>query len=53
MERLRPDYREIILLIQKHHLSLDEAARRMERSRTAAQKLYERALASLAKELNL
>ena len=53
MERLRPDYREIILLIQKHHVSLDEAARRMERSRTAAQKLYERALASLAKELNL
>ena len=53
MERLRPDYRKIILLIQKHHVSLDEAARRMERSRIAAQKLYERALASLAQELNL
>ena len=53
MERLRPDYRKIILLIQKQHLTLEDAARRLARSKPATQKLYERALASLAKELNL
>lgn len=50
---LPDDYRQVLRSIQEHHLSLEETARRMGRSRQAVQKLYERALAALAGRLGI
>lgn len=44
---------EALRLLQEKQLSLDEAARRMGRTREAVQKLYERALAALAEKMGL
>jgi RNA polymerase sigma-70 factor (ECF subfamily) len=53
LARMPPDYREVLRLLQLQQQSLDETARRMNRSVAAVQKLYERALARLAGELEL
>jgi len=45
--------REVLRLLHDLQLSLDEAARRMGRTPAAVQKLYERALASLAERMGL
>ena len=44
---LAPDYQEVILLRNLEHLPFDEVARRMHRSRPAAQMLWLRALRKL------
>lgn len=51
LERMPPDYREVLRMVQQQQYPLDEVARRMNRSVGAVQKLYERALARLASEL--
>jgi len=53
METLPPDYREIIRLRQEEHLAVSAAAARMGRTQAATKKLYARALAQLARELDL
>lgn len=45
---LPEDYREILVLTRREHLDLDEAARRMGRSREATRKLLGRAVARFA-----
>jgi RNA polymerase sigma-70 factor (ECF subfamily) len=48
LERLPQDYRTVLRLVQEDGLRLAEAARIMERSPAAIEKLYGRALAKLA-----
>ena len=50
---LPPDYQQVLLLLQKEHLTMAQAAERMERSPDAVRKLYQRALARLATALDL
>ena len=53
MEALPEDYRQVLSLRQQDHLTLDETAQRMGRSKDAVNKLYARALARLAEDLGL
>jgi RNA polymerase sigma-70 factor (ECF subfamily) len=50
---LPEDHRRILDLRQEEHLSLDEAAERLGRTREATRKLYSRALARLAELLGI
>jgi RNA polymerase sigma-70 factor (ECF subfamily) len=47
MEKLPPDYQEVIVLRNLERLPFDEVAQRMERSRPAAQMLWMRAIRKL------
>lgn len=51
LSRLSEDYRRILLLIHEEGLSLAEAGGRLARSAEAARKLYGRAAAALAREM--
>jgi RNA polymerase sigma factor (sigma-70 family) len=51
LERLLPDYRRLLTLVQVEHQSLAEAAILIERSYEATKKLYGRAVTALAREL--
>jgi RNA polymerase sigma-70 factor (ECF subfamily) len=51
LSRLSPDHREVICLRNLQRLPFDEVARRMNRSRPAAQMLWMRALQKLREEL--
>ncbi|MHC4470458.1 MAG: sigma-70 family RNA polymerase sigma factor [Planctomycetota bacterium] len=51
--RLPEDFREVIDLLQVEHLSLEEAADRMGRTKEAVKKLYGRALSRLEEEAGL
>jgi RNA polymerase sigma-70 factor (ECF subfamily) len=51
LDRLPPDYREAIVLRQFENLSLDEAARRMNRSADSVEKLWARGLVQLRRLL--
>ncbi len=53
MEKLPPDYREIVRLVQEEGLTMAEAAARMGRSRNAVKHLYGRALSRFAKLLGV
>ena len=53
MDKLPPDYREIIRLVQEEGLTMAEAAARMGRSRNAVKHLYGRALSQFAKLLGV
>jgi RNA polymerase sigma-70 factor, ECF subfamily len=53
LTRLSPDHREVIVLRNLQRLSFDEVARRMNRSRPAAQMLWMRALAKLQEQLGV
>ncbi len=48
---LPADYREVLRLLQERHLTVEEAAARMGRSREAVKKLYGRALSRFAELL--
>jgi RNA polymerase sigma-70 factor (ECF subfamily) len=48
---LPPDYQEVLRLRQGEHLSLDETAQRMQRTKDSVKKLYARALDRLAEVL--
>ena len=48
LAQLPPDYREAVRLRQEEHLTLEEAAARMGRSKDSVKKLYARGLARLA-----
>ncbi len=50
--KLKPAQREALFLIQKEHLTLQQAADRMGRSRDSIKGLYSRALKALAKALS-
>jgi RNA polymerase sigma factor (sigma-70 family) len=52
LERLPEAHREVLQLIQEEHLTVDEAAARMGRTREAVRKLYSRALARFAELIN-
>jgi RNA polymerase sigma-70 factor (ECF subfamily) len=52
LERLTPDYRDVILLRQLEGLSFAEVARRMERTEDAVQKLWVRGLVALRHALD-
>jgi RNA polymerase sigma-70 factor (ECF subfamily) len=47
LEKLTPDYREVIVLRNLQRLSFDEVAQRLDRSRPAAQMLWMRAMQKL------
>jgi RNA polymerase sigma-70 factor (ECF subfamily) len=51
LEKLPPDYREVIVLRHIESLSFPDVAKRMTRSEDSVQKLWVRALASLRKSL--
>ena len=51
LERLPPDYREVIMLRNLQRLPFDEVARRMGRSRPATQMLWMRALRKLQESM--
>ncbi len=51
LARLSPDHREVILLRNLQRLPFDEVARRMDRSRPAAQMLWMRAMSKLQEAL--
>jgi RNA polymerase sigma-70 factor (ECF subfamily) len=53
LERLPPDYRQVILLRYQEQLSFEEISRRMARSANAAEKLWLRAVERLRKELEM
>ena len=53
IDDLPEQYREVIHLMQREHLSLADAAERMGRSKEAVRGLYARALARLAQALEL
>src|SRR4051812_38897098 len=53
LTRLSADHREVIVLRNLQRLSFDEVARRMNRSRPAAQMLWMRALAKLQEQLGV
>jgi len=50
---LSDDHRTVIRLLQEEHVTVEQAAVRMGRSRQATRKLYGRALAQLARRLKL
>ncbi len=52
MQRLSPDYRDVIRMRNYERLSFEEIAVRMERSSEAARKLWCRAIETLQKELS-
>jgi len=52
MKGLPGDYRQVLQLVQLDHLALKEAAVSMGRSYEATKKLYGRAVAALARELD-
>ena len=52
MKQLPDDYRQVLQLVQLDHLALKEAAVLMSRSYEATKKLYGRAVAALARELD-
>jgi RNA polymerase sigma-70 factor (ECF subfamily) len=53
LEGLAPDHREVIVLRNLERLAFDEVARRMGRSRPAAQMLWTRAIRKLQETLDL
>ena len=53
MEKLSPDHREVLRLLQEEQVTFEEAAKRLDRSVAAARKLYGRALARLGELLNV
>jgi RNA polymerase sigma-70 factor (ECF subfamily) len=51
LDRLPPDYRQVILLRYQDELSFIEIGRRMDRSQNAAQKLFTKAILRMREEL--
>ncbi len=51
LDRLRPDYAQVIRMVHENGLPMAEVARVLDRSAEAARKLYARAIAALAREM--